>query len=150
MRALRTLFVIAALAAMGILRGGAIQRASGENQAVETASESLSFDRLLSDSIDRMHKEMMFSSSGDADRDFVRMMIPHHAGAVEMAKAELIYGRNQVLRRLAQSIVIEQNQEIEIMRRALAEMSSTHNPVPGSAHEHGQQLSNGNAGKSDR
>ena len=41
-------------------------------------------------------------------------MIPHHAGAVEMAKAELIYGRNQVLRRLAESIVVEQNQEIEV------------------------------------
>ena len=49
-----------------------------------------------------------------------------------MAKAELIYGRNQVLRRLAESIVVEQNQEIEVMRRALAEMSSTYNPTSGS------------------
>jgi len=83
-----------------------------------------------------MHREMMLSPSGDVDRDFARMMIPHHAGAVEMAKAELIYGRNQVLRRLPESIVVEQNQEIEVMRRALAEMSSTYT-IPGAE---GQKL----------
>jgi len=92
-----------------------------------------------------MHREMMLSPSGDVDRDFARMMIPHHAGAVEMAKAELIYGRNQVLRRLPESIVVEQNQEIEVMRRALAEMSSTYNPASGSADKEPHQLSHGPA-----
>jgi uncharacterized protein (DUF305 family) len=48
------------------------------------------------------------------------MMIPHHQGAIDMAKAELTYGRDPVLRRLAQEIVVTQQQEIEVMRRALS------------------------------
>lgn len=44
----------------------------------------------------------------DADHDFASMMVPHHQGAVDMAKAELLYGTNPVLRRLAQEIIITQ------------------------------------------
>jgi uncharacterized protein (DUF305 family) len=47
------------------------------------------------------------------------MMIPHHQGAIDMAKAELQFGRDPVLRRLAQGIIVEQQQEIELMRRRL-------------------------------
>jgi uncharacterized protein (DUF305 family) len=56
---------------------------------------------------------------GDPDRDFAAMMIPHHQGAIDMAKVELIYGRDPVLRRLAQGIIVEQQQEIELMQRSL-------------------------------
>ena len=56
---------------------------------------------------------------GNADHDFAAMMIPHHQGAVDMAKAELLYGTNPVLRRLAQEIIITQGQEIEVMQREL-------------------------------
>ena len=56
----------------------------------------------------------------------VEMMIPHHQGAVEMAEAELRFGRDPVLRRLAQGIVVEQQQEIAVMRQALAALP----PVP--------------------
>ena len=68
----------------------------------------------------RMERDMMAPASGDADRDFAAMMVPHHQGAVEMAQAELRFGRDPVLRRLAQGIVVEQQQEIAAMRRALA------------------------------
>ena len=51
--------------------------------------------------------------------------------------------RNQVLRRLAESIVVEQNQEIEVMRRALAEMSSTYNATSGATDKQPHQLSHG-------
>ena len=51
------------------------------------------------------------------------MMIPHHQGAIDMAKVELIYGRDPVLRRLAQGIIVEQQQEIELMQRYLREGS---------------------------
>jgi uncharacterized protein (DUF305 family) len=48
------------------------------------------------------------------------MMIPHHQGAIDMAKAELLYGKDPVLRRLAQEIITTQNSEIQVMRRQLA------------------------------
>jgi hypothetical protein len=49
------------------------------------------------------------------------MMIPHHQGAVDMAQAELKYGHNEQLRRLAQEIVATQQCEITVMRLALGE-----------------------------
>ena len=58
--------------------------------------------------------------SGDADRDFAAMMMPHHQGAIEMAKVELLYGRDPVMRRLAQEILIDQQSEIEAMKLWLA------------------------------
>ncbi|MGU3384468.1 DUF305 domain-containing protein [Methylobacterium sp. D53M] len=79
------------------------------------------FDAMMAQSMARMHADMAVAPSGDPDRDFAAMMIPHHQGAIEMAKAELAYGRDPVLRRLAQGIIVEQAQEIEVMRRALAE-----------------------------
>ena len=54
--------------------------------------------------------------TGDADRDFVAMMVPHHASAVAMARTELRYGRSPELRRLAGSIVEDQQREITQMR----------------------------------
>jgi uncharacterized protein (DUF305 family) len=58
--------------------------------------------------------------TGDADRDFVTMMIPHHQGAVEMARTELAFGKDPALRHLATLIVIAQRREIALMRRWLA------------------------------
>ena len=57
--------------------------------------------------------------TGDPDHDFAAIMIPHHQGAVDMAKVELIYGKDPVLRRLAQEIIVTQEQEIEVMRMRL-------------------------------
>jgi uncharacterized protein (DUF305 family) len=59
--------------------------------------------------------------SGDVDRDFIATMIPHHQGAIDMAKAELRYGRNEKLRRISQEIIVEQQQEIAAMRLAVGE-----------------------------
>ncbi|WP_407181261.1 DUF305 domain-containing protein [Bradyrhizobium sp. STM 3562] len=67
----------------------------------------------------KMSRDMMVDPSGDIDRDFVAMMIPHHQGAIDMARAELKYGQNKQLRELAQSIVTQQGQEIAQMRRAI-------------------------------
>jgi hypothetical protein len=67
----------------------------------------------------KMMTGMSIEPSGDVDRDFAAMMIPHHQGAIEMAQAELRHGRNELLRRIAQEIVVEQQQEIVAMRLAL-------------------------------
>jgi uncharacterized protein (DUF305 family) len=54
---------------------------------------------------------------GDVDQDFIGQMIPHHQGAIDMAKAELRYGHNEQLRRIAQEIIVEQQAEIAVMQR---------------------------------
>lgn len=84
------------------------------------ASGADTFASVMRSTMARMDRDMMTPASGDADRDFAAMMIPHHRGAVEMAQAELRFGRDPVLRRLAQGIVVEQQQEIAVMRQALA------------------------------
>jgi uncharacterized protein (DUF305 family) len=58
--------------------------------------------------------------TGDADRDFVAHMIPHHEGAVEMAKVELKYGKDAKLRKLAKDIIAAQEKEIAFMKQWLA------------------------------
>jgi hypothetical protein len=71
--------------------------------------------------MNKMMADMTIKPSGDIDRDFVVMMVPHHQGAVDMAKTELKYGHNEQLRRLAQEIIVTQNQEIMAMRLAVGE-----------------------------
>jgi uncharacterized protein (DUF305 family) len=66
-----------------------------------------------------MHHGMAITPGGDVDRDFLRMMIPHHQGAIDMAIVLLKYGRDEKVRRLAQSIIVEQGQEITYMRMLL-------------------------------
>jgi uncharacterized protein (DUF305 family) len=71
--------------------------------------------------MDKMMAGMAIKSSNDVDRDFARMMIPHHQGAIDMAEAELRYGHNEQLRRIAQEIIVDQQQEIAAMRLALGD-----------------------------
>ncbi len=78
----------------------------------------------------RMMDGMSVKPSGDVDRDFVQTMIPHHQGAIDMAQAELRHGRNEQLRRIAQEIVVEQQQEIVAMRLALGEPLPAPAPTP--------------------
>jgi uncharacterized protein (DUF305 family) len=68
-----------------------------------------------------MMNDMSVKPTGDADVDFVAMMVPHHQGAIEMALAVLRYGRNPQIRRLAQEIIVTQQQEIAAMRLAVGE-----------------------------
>lgn len=67
----------------------------------------------------RMMKGMDVHPSSNIDRDFATMMIPHHQGAIDMAQAELRHGDNERLRRLAQGMIVEQQQEIVAMRAVL-------------------------------
>jgi uncharacterized protein (DUF305 family) len=71
--------------------------------------------------MDKMMADMVVKPSGDIDQDFTTMMIPHHQGAIDMAKAELRYGHNEQLRRIAQEIIVEQQQEITAMHLALGQ-----------------------------
>jgi uncharacterized protein (DUF305 family) len=80
--------------------------------------------------MDRMMRAMHVAPTGDVDFDFVTMMEPHHQGAIDMAQAELRYGRNEQLRRIAQEIIVEQQQEIAAMRLALGRPLPPSLPAP--------------------
>src|SRR5208337_374534 len=87
-------------------------------------SASATESAYLAENVDAMTKmmfDMRVRPSGDIDRDFVSMMTPHHQGAIEMAQAELRYGHNEQLRRMAQEIIVTQQQEITAMRLALGQ-----------------------------
>ena len=72
----------------------------------------------------KMHVAMRATSYQDPDAAFVAMMIPHHQGAVDMALAQLRYGKNEQLRRIAQEIIVTQQQEIAAMRLAIGQSST--------------------------
>jgi DUF305 family protein family protein len=89
-----------------------------------TADESL-FLAANATAMSKMMIDMGVRPSGNIDADFARMMIAHHQGAIEMALAELRYGHDRRLKRLAQEIVITQQQEIAVMRLALDQPSTS-------------------------
>jgi uncharacterized protein (DUF305 family) len=93
-------------------------------RSTSRAAPATEFDSALRAAMVQMDAGMCITPSGDADRDFARAMIPHHHGALEMARLELLYGRDVRLRRLAQGMVIEQSQEIELLRSILASGSA--------------------------
>ena len=81
------------------------------------ASTEKTFDQLIADAMNVMHKGMHSAPyTGEADHDFVTMMIPHHQGAVDMAKSLLLYGKDPQMRRFAQEIITDQESEIQLMQ----------------------------------
>jgi len=82
-----------------------------------TATTDKTFDQLMANAMSVMHKGMHTApQTGDPDHDFVTMMIPHHQGAIDMAKALLLYGKDPQMRRLAQEIITDQQSEIQLMQ----------------------------------
>lgn len=71
----------------------------------------------LTASMEKMHGAMAsVKPSGNSDVDFVRLMLPHHQAAIDMAKTQLLYGKDPQMRRLAQEIIADQQSEIEVMQ----------------------------------
>ena len=83
-------------------------------------SQKQSFHQLMNQAMTMMDQGMKQAPmAGNPDHDFAAMMIPHHQGAIDMAKVELLYGKDPVLRRIAQEIIVTQQQEIAVMRHQL-------------------------------
>jgi len=95
-------------------------------------AQTSDFATAMGGAMQRMHQAMAVPSTSDPDHDFAAMMIPHHQGAIDMAEAELRFGKDERLRRLAQGIIVEQRQEIAVMQAILNEKGGT--PVAPQAH----------------
>ncbi|OLP54861.1 hypothetical protein BJF92_13710 [Rhizobium rhizosphaerae] len=84
------------------------------------SEEAKAFSGSMKAAMEKMHAGMMsVPESGNPDRDFLAQMIPHHQGAVDMAKAVLVSTKDQQIRNLAQSIITEQTYEIQLMHAML-------------------------------
>lgn len=102
---------------------------SGHSHGGETDA---SFKQAMHAAMTRMAEAMeTVSMTGDPDRDFMAMMIPHHEGAVEMARLLLVYGRDPLVRKLAEEILVAQQVEIESMRARLKILSVGSDLDPG-------------------
>ncbi len=99
---------------------------------VTTSPESQRFIREMDAGMNRMMDDMHAPGyTGNPDVDFLAMMIPHHEGAVEMARLVLIYGKDPLTRQLAEEIIASQTAEIGAMRQRLMILRRTDDPDPG-------------------
>jgi hypothetical protein len=136
----RNTAMLAAVAlATGIGTGGALYvSAHGVSQSMQDlcpvdSSEVAEESPFLAENgaaMTKMMNGMDVTPTGDVDADFVAMMVPHHQGAIEMARAVLRYGRNAQIKRLAQEIIVTQQQEIAVMRLAVGEPLPPSVPSP--------------------
>ncbi|NRP87517.1 hypothetical protein GFPCMMHI_03437 [Ensifer adhaerens] len=102
----------------------AMAQDNGSNFAVVASAQNAAEAAYLTENdaaMTKMMDGMSVKPSGDVDRDFVAMMTPHHQGAIDMAVAALKYGKNEQLRRIAQEIIVEQQQEIIAMKLAIGD-----------------------------
>ena len=95
------------------------QTVVGNAAQSDTRTAEASFMTENQAAMSKMIKDMTVKPSGNVDADFTAMMIPHHQGAVAMAEAELQYGHNGKLRRIARNIIAGQTQQIGMMKAAL-------------------------------
>ena len=101
-------------ACLGLL---ALAGVAAADEMAMPAGKDGAADKALMNAMRGMNKDMNAPMTGDPDQDFVTMMLPHHTGAVAMAKVELRYGKDPHLRALAKDIVAAQDREIAFMTR---------------------------------
>lgn len=100
--------------------------------AATSAGERGRFETDMDAGMARMMRDMHRPGySGNPDLDFLAMMIPHHEGAVDMARLLLIHGRDPLVRQLAEEIIASQTVEVAGMRGRMAVLLKGPNPEPG-------------------
>ena len=112
---------LAALLAAGLLSGTAQAQQSHGGHAGHGAPAAAqpgdsAATKAYRDANMKMHKAMDIRYSGDADADFVRGMIPHHQGAIDMARIVLAHGKDPEIRKLAESVIRDQEKEVAMMQ----------------------------------
>lgn len=130
MKKLRAAYVLNAVRLIGISSGIALTLAAapvhaqqhpsmpGMNMSADSGAAVGDSTSAFKGADDKMMKDMSAPPyTGDADKDFIAHMIPHHQGAIEMAQVELKYGKDPELKRLARNIIKAQHDEIAFMKR---------------------------------
>ena len=93
---------------------------SGSGSGSGSAAEMTPAMKAFKEANDKMHMGMMVQMTGDPDVDFIKGMMPHHQGAIDMANVQLQYGKDPDARKLAEDIIKAQNTEIAFMKEWLA------------------------------
>lgn len=114
---LPTFALVAVVLSPQVYHGAGMQAEADQLAPQQIAdANGMAADQALKASMAKMHHGMMIKDSGNADVDFVKSMIPHHQGAIDMAKVELQYGKDPAMKKLAQDIVDAQQAEIGTMQ----------------------------------
>jgi YVTN family beta-propeller protein len=114
-------------------------QAASSQELMTPMVSGTSFEQEMAESMSKMDHDMAAAPmTGDPNHDFSVMMIPHHQGAIDMAKTFLLHGQDMALRRLAQEIIVTQQQEIQVMQLRLAALQSAAATAP---HDKKQEVS---------
>lgn len=112
-------FTIIAVLTCG-LAGAAAAQEHDHQMGTQAATGDAAYTKDLESAHTKMMRDMMVKPSGSPDVDFVRGMIPHHQGAIDMAKVQLEHGKDPELLKMAKKIIADQEKEIADMKEWLA------------------------------